>query len=221
MKTEQKKYHDAKREPANFKIGDLVLVRRPDPLLQRIGGKLAPTVCGPFPIIDIIVPNTTYKVDVHDSIISGNKSFHASKPISYRFLADGMDNIPTQDTIPIHFTNFQPNTISSSQPQLDNNCQPLSPQLRNNNDSNLQETINVTNSTQPNSLRAELYFPQITVSSENTNSDEAQQGSPTDVIDDEPYDNTIEASHPTSPTTTTEPKDQLLQMQKRNKSITF
>ena len=70
MKTERKKYYDAKREPANFKLGDLVLVKIPDPLLQRIGGKLAPTVCGPFPIIDIIVPNTTYKVDVPDLRLS-------------------------------------------------------------------------------------------------------------------------------------------------------
>ena len=45
MKTEQKKYYDSKREPANFKIGDLVLVKLADPLLQRIGGKLTPTVC--------------------------------------------------------------------------------------------------------------------------------------------------------------------------------
>ena len=103
MKTEHKQYYNAKREPANFKIGDLVLVKLPDPLLQRIGSKLAPTVCEPFPIVDIIVPNTTYKVDVSDSIISENKSFHASKLIPYRFLAPGIDYIPTQDAISIHF----------------------------------------------------------------------------------------------------------------------
>ena len=52
IKTEQNKYYDSKREPANFKIGDLVLFKLPDPLLQRIDGKLASAVCGPFPIVE-------------------------------------------------------------------------------------------------------------------------------------------------------------------------
>ena len=79
-----------------------------------------------------------------------------------RFPPDSsMDDIPTQDTIPIYFPNFQPNPTSSSQPQLYNNGQPLTPQLRNNNDSKTQNSINSTNSTQPNSLRAKQYLQKI------------------------------------------------------------
>ena len=169
-------------------------------------------------IVDIIVPNTTYKVDVPDSIMLVNISSHASKLISYRFLAPGMDDIPTQDTIPIHFPQFQP---TSSQTQLDNNDQPLSPQLFNSNDHLPQETITLTDSSQSNSLRTELDSPQITISSDNTNSNEAQQGSTTDILDDKPYDNTIEKPYTPYPTITTEPQDQMFHIQRRNIFVKF
>ena len=129
-----------------------------------------------------------------------------------------MDDIPTQDTIPIHFPQFQP---TSSQTQLDNNGQPLPSQLRTSTDNLPQETITLTNSSQPNSLRAELDSPQITISSDNTNSNEAQQGSTPDIIDDEPYDNTIEETHPTSPTVPTETQNQIFHIHRRNRFVKF
>ena len=129
-----------------------------------------------------------------------------------------MDDIPTQDAIPIHFPQFQP---TSSQTQLDNNGQPLPPQLRNTDNQNSQNMTTFTNFSQLNLLRAELDSPQITISSDNTNSNDAQQGSSTDTIDDKPDDTTIEEHHPTSPTTATESQEHFFQMQKRNKSVKF
>ena len=66
-----------------------------------------------------------------------------AKLIPYRFLAPGMDDVHTQDTIPIHFPQFQP---SLSQTQLDNNGQPLPPQLRDSTSQHSDNTITFSNS---------------------------------------------------------------------------
>ena len=57
------------------------------------------------------------------------------------------------------------------------------------------------------------------ISSDNNNSNEAQQGSTPDILDDEPYDNTIEETHPTSPLTTTEPEEQMCKILNQTSSF--
>ena len=141
MKQQQKRQYDLHRQFKTLRIGDYVLVKIADPRLQSLGGSLAAPTSGPYRIIEEIVPDTTYRIDIPDSIFRGNKSFHISKLLPWHGAAPGLTDIPNPSSdspdVPPNQQAHPPFPPASNlvdllhypapPPRLDNNGQPLPP----------------------------------------------------------------------------------------------
>jgi hypothetical protein len=77
----QKSYHDKRRRPLQFKVGDFVYLKvSPTKGLQRFGikGKLAPHYIGPYKIIETCGP-VAYKLKLPPKMSTVHSVFHVSQ----------------------------------------------------------------------------------------------------------------------------------------------
>jgi hypothetical protein len=77
----QKSYHDKKRKPLQFKVGDFVYLKvSPTKGVQRFGikGKLAPRYIGPYEIIEACGP-VAYKLKLPPKMSAIHNVFHVSQ----------------------------------------------------------------------------------------------------------------------------------------------
>jgi hypothetical protein len=77
----QKSYHDKRRKPLQFEVGDFVYLKvSPTKGVQRFGikGKLAPRYIGPYEIIDACGP-VAYKLKLPPKMSAIHNVFHVSQ----------------------------------------------------------------------------------------------------------------------------------------------
>jgi hypothetical protein len=78
----QKSYHDKRRKPLQFEVGDFVYLKvSPTKGVQRFGikGKLAPRYIGPYEIIEACGP-VAYKLRLPPKMSAIHNVFHVSQP---------------------------------------------------------------------------------------------------------------------------------------------
>jgi hypothetical protein len=77
----QKSYHDRRRKPLQFEVGDFVYLKvSPTKGVQRFGikGKLAPCYIGPYVIVKTCEP-VAYKLKLHPKMSAIHNVFHVSQ----------------------------------------------------------------------------------------------------------------------------------------------
>jgi hypothetical protein len=77
----KKSYHDKRRKPLQFEVGDFVYLKvSPTKGVQRFGikGKLAPHYIGPYEIIEACGP-VAYKLKLHPKMFAIHNVFHVSQ----------------------------------------------------------------------------------------------------------------------------------------------
>jgi hypothetical protein len=77
----QKSYHDKRRKPHQFEVGDFVYLKvSPTKGVQRFGikGKLAPRYIGPYEIIEAC-GHMAYKLKLHSKMSAIHNVFHVSQ----------------------------------------------------------------------------------------------------------------------------------------------